>query len=147
MEDEGGVEKMDESLKMDATGQELMNASNGSVEGSAPILPFQPNSSGPSKSIEEWNYLDNFFKKYNKALLDKIAVSREKERLEKENADLQLILKQYLDGIGVNDDVLGSLNPLFVVNGRVNLNQPPVRRIDKPPVIESSHMVGTHRVY
>jgi ubiquitin len=146
--EEEGAEKMDDSMKMEAGGQDLMKASNGSVEeGSASVLPFQPNSSGASTSVDEWNYLDNFFKKYNKALLDKIAVSREKERLEKENADLQLILKQYLDGIGVNDDVMNSLNPLFVINGRVNLNQPPVRRIDKPPVIESSHMVSTNRVY
>jgi len=147
VEDDGSAEKMEDSVKMDATGQELMKTTSSSVDGSASVLPYQPNSTGPSSNVEEWNYLDDFFKKYNKALLDKIAVSAEKERLERENADLQLILKQYLDGIGVNDDVMNSLNPLFVVNGRVNLNQPPVRRIDKPPVIESSHMVSSNRIY
>ena len=49
------------------------------------------------------DYLENFFKKSNKALLDKLAVERQRDRLRKENADLQSILKQYLDGISVNE--------------------------------------------
>ena len=40
------------------------------------------------------------------------------------------LLKQYLDGVSVNDDVLNNNNPLLVVNSRVNLNRPPVERMD-----------------
>ena len=36
------------------------------------------------------------------------------------------LLKQYLDGISVNDDVMSSNNPLLVVNHRINLSQMPV---------------------
>jgi len=99
------------------------------------------------KSVEEWNYLDMFWKKYNKVLLDKLAIDKERDRLRKENTDLQAILKQYLDGISVNEDVMVAPNPLLVVNGRVNLNAPPVRRApgDKLTVIEGNQMVSTGR--
>jgi hypothetical protein len=36
---------------------------------------------------------------------------------------LQLLLKQVQDGLVVNDEVLASHNPLFVVNGRSNVVQ------------------------
>ncbi|MEW5310230.1 MAG: hypothetical protein WDW38_002047 [Sanguina aurantia] len=72
--------------------------------------------------VEEWDYLNRFFKRTNKALLDKSAIDKEKARLERENADLRSILKQYLDGISVNDDVLNNpVNPLMVVNNRLQI--------------------------
>lgn len=98
------------------------------------------------KAVKEWNYLDRFYRRYNKVLLDKLAIAKEKERLERENHDLQAILKQYLDGISVNEDVMRGPNPLLVVNGRVNLNAPPVRRTGRVPVVEGNHMLSTHRV-
>jgi dynein regulatory complex subunit 2 len=55
-------------------------------------------------------------------LLDTMAVDRERKRLEQENEDLRTILKQYLDGISVNADVMNNpLNPLMVVNQRLQL--------------------------
>ena len=71
--------------------------------------------------IEEWNYLDNFFKRYNKLLLDVNGIERERERLRHENGDLRSILKQYLDGISVNEDVINNHNPLLVVNHKTNI--------------------------
>jgi dynein regulatory complex subunit 2 len=56
------------------------------------------------------------------AVLDKSAIDKERARLEKENSDLRSILKQYLDGISVNDDVLNNpINPLLIVNQRLQL--------------------------
>lgn len=43
------------------------------------------------------------------------------------------LLKQYLDGVSVNDDVINSNNPLFVINSKVNLNRPPVEQMDGQP--------------
>jgi hypothetical protein len=40
------------------------------------------------------------------------------------------LLKQYLDGVSVNDDVMNANNPLLVVNNKVNLNKPPVEKMD-----------------
>lgn len=52
----------------------------------------------------------------------KTVSNRFQARLEKENADLRSILKQYLDGISVNDDVLNNpVNPLLVVNNRLQV--------------------------
>merc|ERR1719262_257674 len=93
--------------------------------------------------IDEWNYLDNFFKRYNKVKLDSLAIDKEKQRLEKENQQLRSLLKQFLDGVSVNEEVLSNPNPLLVVNGKVNLNHIPVRRpADKKGAVEAAHHVA-----
>ena len=78
------------------------------------------------ESYNEFKQLDNFYKRYNKANLDKLAIQKQKATLEKENLFFKNLLKQYLDGVSVNDDVINNNNPLLVVNNRVNLNRPPV---------------------
>ena len=96
--------------------------------------------------VDEWNYLDNFYKKYNKVLMDKLTIEKEQARLQQENADLQAILKQYLDGISVTDEVMNSRNPLLVVNGKVDLNSMPVQRDEAITTIDANQMVSTGRV-
>ncbi|DBA85017.1 TPA: Para-hydroxybenzoate--polyprenyltransferase, mitochondrial precursor (PHB:polyprenyltransferase), variant 2 [Trebouxia sp. C0005] len=72
--------------------------------------------------VSEWDYLNNFFKRFNKAFLDKAAVDKERARLAAENADLRTILQQYLDGISVNEAVMNNpVNPLLVINQRLQL--------------------------
>jgi chromosome segregation ATPase len=94
--------------------------------------------------IDEWTYLDTFFKRFNKVKLDHLAIEKERQRLEKENVQLRSILKQFLDGVSVNEDVLSQPNPLLVVNGKVNLNHIPVKRAhEKKVVIEAAHHVQT----
>ena len=77
-------------------------------------------------SYNEFKQLDNFYKRYNKVNLDKLAIQKQKATLEKENLFFKNLFKQYLDGVSVNDDVINNNNPLLVVNNRVNLNRPPV---------------------
>jgi len=92
--------------------------------------------------IEEWDYLNNFFKRYNKVLLDVMAIDREKERLGRENGSLRSILKQYLDGISVNEDVINAPNPLLVVNHKTNIVMPNAQRLPTATTaIEGSHTV------
>lgn len=69
----------------------------------------------------EYSNLENFWKRYNKVLLDKLALDKEKDTLMRENMQLRTLLKQYLDGISVNDEILAQVNPLFVVNHRTNV--------------------------
>ena len=77
-------------------------------------------------AYNEFGMLDNFYKRFNKVHLDKLAINKQKATLEKENLFFKNLLKQYLDGVSVNDDVINNNNPLLVVNNRVNLNRPPV---------------------
>lgn len=59
---------------------------------------------------------------------------------------VQAILKQYLDGISVNEDVMAAPNPLLVVNGRVNLRAAPVRAAANLSIVDGNHMLATGRV-
>ena len=91
--------------------------------------------------------LDSFWKRYNKVLLDKLAIGNQKSRLDKENLFFKSLLKQYLDGVSVNDDVMGANNPLLVVNNKVSLNRPPVERVeDRRPVIEGTVEVTSRQM-
>ena len=107
------------------------------------VLPFYQ--SDPDSQIEsdikierisglgnqnEFKLLDNFYKRFNKVHLDKLAIEKQKATLEKENLFFKNLLKQYLDGVSVNDDVIDNDNPLLVMNNKVNLNRPPVMRND-----------------
>ncbi|XP_059149144.1 dynein regulatory complex subunit 2-like isoform X2 [Physella acuta] len=97
--------------------------------------------------MHEYSSMENFWKRYNKVLLDKLAMDKEKQTLMHENQQLRMLLKQYLDGISVNDEILSQVNPLFVVNNKTNvkLNVPVmdsrVRRPVPQTVIEAAHAV------
>lgn len=94
------------------------------------------------QSKDEWNYLDSFFKRFNKVHLDTLAINKEKFKLQSENQQLRSILKQFLDGVAVNNEVLEKPNPLFVVNGRVNLNYiPPAKNLATKVVVEAGQTV------
>ena len=73
----------------------------------------------------------------------------ELKRWKKENQDLQSILKQYIDGISVNESVMEGVNPLLVLNGRINLNQPKVEPApgeeEHITVVDANHMLETGR--
>ena len=71
-------------------------------------------------AVDESRYLERFFRRLNKATLDALASSRERERLSAENADLRDIVAGYLNGVTVSDETTRDPNnPLFVVNERV----------------------------
>ncbi|CAK8679800.1 dynein regulatory complex subunit 2-like isoform X2 [Clavelina lepadiformis] len=96
--------------------------------------------------MHEYISLENFWKRYNKVLLDKLALDKEKQTLNQENQQLRSVLKQYLDGISVNDEILSQNNPLFVVNHKTNVKlavpvlDPRVRR-PAQTVVEAAHIV------
>jgi dynein regulatory complex subunit 2 len=51
---------------------------------------------------------------------------------------LKSVLKQYLDGISLNDEVLRTNNPLFIVNNRIQLAQEPMEEDSKPVVVDAN---------
>lgn len=72
------------------------------------------------REVEEHRYLDNFFKRLNKVLLERNALANERSRLEEENDELKRILKAYLDGISVGPETMADpTNPLLIVNQRL----------------------------
>lgn len=94
----------------------------------------------------EYSGLENFWKRFNKAMLDKVALDKERSVLMQENQQLRTLLKQYLDGISVNDEILSQVNPLFVVNHRTNvkMNIPlmdPRVRHQGQTVVEGAHAI------
>jgi hypothetical protein len=103
---------------------------------------------GIDKNVyNEFKQLDNFYKRYNKVQLDKLAIEKQKATLEKENLFFKNLLKQYLDGVSINDDVLNSNNPLLVVNNKVNLNRPPVvEEPERKTFIEGNVVVNNNRM-
>merc|ERR550514_2000111 len=96
--------------------------------------------------VEEWNYLDNFFQRYNKVFLDVMGIERERDRLRNENGDPRSILKQYLDGISVNEDVINNPNPLLVVNHKTNIVMTNAYHQHPPPsvIVEGAHAIMSH---
>mmetsp|Transcript_11897 Transcript_11897/g.36053 ORF Transcript_11897/g.36053 Transcript_11897/m.36053 type:complete len:511 (-) Transcript_11897:121-1653(-) len=118
-------------------------------EGEVPAMsPFQAYAlDANERPVKPWSYLDNFNRKFNKVALDTLAIQNERDRLEREYNDLQSILKQYLDGISVNEELMQNANALFVVNGRTNLNRAlPVRRDQNLTVVDGNQEMAAMRM-
>ncbi|ETV78769.1 hypothetical protein H257_07603 [Aphanomyces astaci] len=127
----------------------VATSGSGAVDNHLKLGLIQPHGSfATGEAVSEWEYLDLFWKRYNKALLDAMAIQNEKARVEVENRELQAVLKQYLDGISVNEQVMSSINPLLVVNGRLTLNQSntPATTELTHTIVDANHMVSTNRV-
>ena len=72
-----------------------------------------------------------------------MGIENERERLRRENGDLRSILKQYLDGISVNEDVLNNLNPLLVVNHKTSIVASGRQRAAPATIVEGAHTVSS----
>jgi hypothetical protein len=105
-----------------AAGQGKVNAEGTHEHGAGSLSSWGSGADGTP--LEEYEYLNRFFQRFNKVFLDQAAIERERGRLDQENEDLRTILKQYLDGISINEDVVNNpANPLIVVNNKLMLAQ------------------------
>ncbi|XP_054831290.1 dynein regulatory complex subunit 2 isoform X2 [Eublepharis macularius] len=68
------------------------------------------------KMMDDYVGLERFWQRYNKVRLEQLSLQRTKAALAEDNRKLRHLLKQYLDGISVNDEVLSQINPLMIVN-------------------------------
>lgn len=99
--------------------------------------------------MQDYVGLERFWQRYNKVRLEQLSLERTKEALLQDNLKLKNLLKQYLDGISVNDEVLSQINPLMIINQHpITLAPPqPVSVTDsqlKRPiynVVEAAHEV------
>ncbi|KAH0629153.1 hypothetical protein JD844_011008 [Phrynosoma platyrhinos] len=69
-----------------------------------------------AEMMQDYVGLERFWQRYNKVRLEQLSLERAKEALLQDNLKLRQLLKQYLDGISVNDEVLSQINPLMIVN-------------------------------
>lgn len=104
-----------------------------------------------AKVIVNYTGMENFWKRYNKVKLEQLSLQHRHVQLLEINGKLREMLKQYLDGISVSDEVMSQLNPLFIVNHRSNLPQPlstpTTQPGDKPPpttynITEAAHVIS-----
>uniref|UniRef100_A0A8C2QI69 Dynein regulatory complex subunit 2 n=1 Tax=Cricetulus griseus TaxID=10029 RepID=A0A8C2QI69_CRIGR len=97
-----------------------------------------------ARAMVDYSGMENFWKRYNKVKLEVLSLQHRRTQLLDISGKLRELLKQYLDGISVSDEVLSQLNPLFIVNHRSNL--PQLSTPAQPPktynVIEAAHVVS-----
>jgi hypothetical protein len=65
-----------------------------------------------------YDSLETFWKRFSKVSLDKLSLEKERSILQSENMQLKMLLKQYLDGISVNDEIMSQTNPLMILSSR-----------------------------
>ncbi len=78
---------------------------------------------GTETGLAEAESLHHFYGRYNKALMESLALERQRDALKAERAELQNVLQQALDGLAVTPSAVDGANSLLVVNGRVPLNK------------------------
>lgn len=77
------------------------------------MLALEDESDLSASAAEEWKLMERFWLRYNKVVLDNAAIEQEQFHLQNENTKLRNLLKQYLDGISVNQEVMASNNNLL----------------------------------
>jgi hypothetical protein len=65
-----------------------------------------------AQAMLDYLVLERFWQRYNKVLLERLCLERERGALTQENQQLRILLRQYLDGISVSDEILRHRNPL-----------------------------------
>ncbi len=96
---------------------------------------------------EEIESLRNFWKRYNKVLLDVIAIKKQKAEVERQNESLRSMLQQYYDGLTVNNVVMTNENPLMMIDNKNTLNyvlesnRSNIVNLGNGTIQEASHMM------
>jgi len=91
------------------------------------------------KPVDDAVALNVFFTRFNKILLDKVAMDAEDKRLNNENERLRGLIKQFVDGISVNDDVMQNTNSLMVVNN--SLRHLPRQEGPEPTCVDGPRVI------
>ncbi|CAF2996356.1 unnamed protein product [Rotaria socialis] len=79
---------------------------------------YEPPFEELAKDMYTFDSLEMFWKRFSKVSLDKLTLEKERSILQSENMQLKMLLKQYLDGISVNDEIMSQTNPLMILSSR-----------------------------
>ena len=109
------------------------------------MAQFKLQIKGDAKYVGESDMFDKFYRRYNKVLLEKLALQREKEKLLKTNQQLKHMMKNYMEGMAVNSAVMNKPNTLFIVNQNTNA---PLRKYDQDtiPMIDAAFTLSANKM-
>ncbi|NXT48485.1 DRC2 protein, partial [Pluvianellus socialis] len=65
-----------------------------------------------AQAVQDYVGLERFWQRFNKVKLEEQVLERERVALSQRNGHLRELLRQYLAGISVSQEVLGQPNPL-----------------------------------
>ena len=102
---------------------------------------------GDSKFVDESDMFDNFYRRYNKVLLETLSLEREKKQLDARNRYLKGLVSKYMNGLAVKEDVMNHPNTLVIVNQNTNApkGEPPedvIPVVDAPLTIHANQLQG-----
>lgn len=100
---------------------------------------------GDSKYVAESDMFDKFYRRFNKVLLEKLSLQREREALQQQNNHLRQMLSKYMSGMGISKNLMNSPNTLFIVNQNTNA---PLRKVEQGniPKIDASMTLADNRL-
>ncbi|OHT00608.1 hypothetical protein TRFO_32727 [Tritrichomonas foetus] len=96
---------------------------------------------GDSKYVAESDMFDKFYRRFNKILLEKLSLQREREALLQHNTRLKNMLKKYMGGMAVSKDLMDRPNTLFIVNQNTNA---PLRKVDQDAIPKIDAAITIH---
>jgi hypothetical protein len=111
------------------------------------IQQFKLQLKGDPKYVAESDLFDRFYRRFNKALLEKLTLQREKEALQQHNGHLKAMMKKYMGGMGIAQTLMSKPNTLFIVNQTTNalvrrMEPSPIPKIDANLVIADNELQG-----
>jgi len=100
------------------------------------MAQFKLQLKGDSKYVGESDMFDKFYRRFNKVLLEKMALQREREGLLAHNQRLKMMMKNYMDGMTVSQEIMNKQNTLFIVNQKTNA---PLRKVEQEsiPIVDA----------
>ncbi|KAK0148666.1 Dynein regulatory complex subunit 2 [Merluccius polli] len=106
------------------------------------LKAMEPPSEELARAMLDYADLARFWQRYNKVLLERLCFEKEKDVLTQENQQLQALLRQYMDGISVSDEILRRRNPLLIVSQpTLALATGTERQRKQHTVIEAAHVI------
>ncbi|XP_063071277.1 dynein regulatory complex subunit 2 [Engraulis encrasicolus] len=104
---------------------------------------------GLAKVMHDFEDLGRFWQRYNKVSLERACLEQERAGLNQENQQLRHLLRQYLEGISVSDQILRHQNPLLMVSAQTlgtpglsaTGSQASQQTAKRHNVIEAAHVV------
>jgi hypothetical protein len=100
---------------------------------------------GDPKYVAESDLFDRFYRRFNSVLLQKLSLQREKESLVQHNLRLKNMMKRFMGGMSVSQNIISKPNTLFIVNQSTNA---PMRRVDQDwiPIIDGNLMIAANQL-